>query len=80
METNSIVLTLINLVNWFSWFVSIASVAMGLYAGFLYLTAKGDPTKIASASRGFVYTIIGIVVSIAAFSIKALVKSFIVFG
>lgn len=78
METNSIVLTLINLVNWFSWFVSITSVAMGLHAGFLYLTARGDPSKIASASRGFIYTIIGIVVSIAAFSIKAIVKAFIV--
>jgi len=78
METNSIVLTFINLINWFSWFVSIVSVVMGLYAGFLYLTARGDPSKIASASRGLLYTIIGIVVSIAAFSIKAIVKSFIV--
>ncbi|MBI5913623.1 hypothetical protein HY839_04260 [Candidatus Azambacteria bacterium] len=80
METNSIVLTFINLINWFSWFVSIVAVAMGLYSGALYLTAKGDPAKIASASRGFLYTIIGIVVSVAAFSIKALVKSFIVTG
>ena len=78
MATNSIVLTFINLINWFSWFVSITSVAMGLYAGLLYLTAKGDPSKVASASRGFLYTIIGIAVSIAAFSIKSLVKSFIV--
>lgn len=80
METNSIVLTLINLINWFSWFVSITSVAMALYAGLLYLTAKGDPAKIAQATRGFVYTVIGIVVSIAAFSVKAIVKSFIVTG
>lgn len=80
MATNSIVLTFINLINWFSWFVSIIAVAMGLYAGSLYLTAKGDPAKIASASRGFLYTIIGIAVSVAAFSIKALVKAFIIAG
>ena len=69
----------INLINWFSWFVSITAVATGLYAGALYLTAKGDPAKTASASRGLLYTIIGVVVSIAAFSIKAIVKSFIVY-
>ena len=49
----------------------------GLVRGLLYITAKGDPAKIAGASRGFLYTIIGIVVSIAAFSIKAIVKAFI---
>lgn len=80
MATNSIVLTFINLINWFSWFVSITSVVMGLYAGTLYLTARGDPSKIASASRGFLYTIIGIAVSLAAFSIKTLVNSFIITG
>lgn len=76
MATNSIVLTFINLINWFSWFVSITSIVMGLYAGFLYLTAKGDPSRITQASRVLVYTVIGIVVSIVAFSIITLTKTF----
>lgn len=74
--TGSIVNTLLSLVNWFSWFVGVTSVVMGLYGGFLFMTAKDDPAQ-AKKARGVVaYTIIGIAVAVIAFSIIALVETF----
>lgn len=75
--TGSIVNTLIGLVNWFSWFVSVTSVAMGLYGGFLFITAKDDPAQSKKARGVIAYTIIGIAVSIISFGIIAVVKTFI---
>ena len=75
ITTTSIVQTITNLINWFAWFVSITSVAMGLYAGLLYLTARGDPSKVQEASKVFSYTIIGIAVAVVSFSIIVLTKT-----
>lgn len=69
---------LVNIINWFSWLLAILSVAMGLYAGFLYMTAHGEPQKVATASNVLVYTVIGVVVAILAFSIKTIINAFIV--
>lgn len=75
--TSTIISALVNLVNWFSWFVAVTSVVMGLYAGFLYMTAGGRPDQVARASRVLSFTIIGIAVSVVAFSIIALVGQFL---
>lgn len=72
----SIVNTLIGLVNWFSWLVAVTSVVMGLYGGFLFITAKDDPAQSKKARGVIAYTIIGIAVSIIAFGIIAVVKTF----
>lgn len=69
---------LANIINWFSWLLAILSVAMGLYAGFLYMTAKGEPQKVATANNVLVYTVIGVVVAILAFSIMTIINTFIV--
>lgn len=69
---------LANIINWFSWLLAILSVAMGLYAGFLYMTAKGEPQKVATANNVLVYTVIGVVVAILAFSIKTIINAFII--
>ncbi|MCR4322589.1 MAG: pilin [Candidatus Azambacteria bacterium] len=69
---------LVNIINWFSWMLAILSVAMGLYAGFLYMTAAGEPQKVSTANNVLVYTVIGVVVAILAFSIKAIIDIFIV--
>lgn len=70
-----IVRSFVNLVNWFSWFVAITSVVMGLYAGFLYMTGGGDAQRITQASRVLSFTIIGVAVSVVAFSIISIVRS-----
>lgn len=69
---------LVNIINWFSWLLAVLSVAMGLYAGFLYMTAHGEPQKVAMANNVLVYTVIGVVVAILAFSIKAIINAFII--
>jgi len=74
--TNTIITTLINLVNWFSWFVAIVSVVMGLYAGFLYITARDNPERSRQAALTLSYVIIGIAVAVIAFSIIRVVETF----
>ena len=64
-------------VNWFSWFIAVVAVAMGLYAAFLYLTARGDAKQVADAHKTLVYAIIGITVAIFAFSIVTITKTFL---
>ena len=64
-------------VNWFSWFIAVVAVAMGLYAAFLYLTARGDAKQVADAHKTLVYAIIGITVAILAFSIVTITKTFL---
>jgi hypothetical protein len=76
--TTNALAVLANIINWFSWLLAILSVAMGLYAGFLYITGRGEPQKIATAGNVLLYTVIGVVVAILAFSIKTILDVFIV--
>ena len=69
--------TVIKLINWFSWFIGLLSVAVGLYAGFTYMTGRGEPQKVATASKMIVYAVIGIAVAVIAFSIITIVKGFL---
>lgn len=77
MTAGTVTDMIVRIVNWFAWFVAVASVAMGLYAGFLYLTSRGDPRMVQQAAKTLSYTIIGIAVSVLAFSIVSLVKTFL---
>ena len=67
--------TIMNIIDWFAWFIAAASVAMGLYSGFLYMTSRGDPEQVKKASKAFVFTIIGVAVTILAFSIISIVEA-----
>ena len=75
--TTTFMETVIKLINWFSWFIGILSVAIGLYAGFTYMTGRGEPQKVATASKMIVYAVIGIAVAVIAFSIITIVKGFL---
>lgn len=48
-----------------------------LYAAFQYMTAGGNEDKVSDATKTLTYAIIGIVVSLLAFSIPPIVKSLI---
>lgn len=76
--TSTFTTVLANLINWFSWFLAVASVAVGLYSGFLYMTSSGDPRKTVIAGKTLFYAAIGIAVAILSFSIIAIIKGFIV--
>jgi len=75
-DSTSLANFFINLVDWFAWFVALAAVVMGLYAGFLFITAAGDDTKLKDAKKTLFYAIVGVVVSILAFSIVAIASLF----
>ena len=45
-----------------------------IYAGFLYVTARGNPTQIQTASRALIYGIIGGVIIIGSVAIVTIVK------
>lgn len=75
--TSTVVAVLLNLIKWFAWLFSVASVAMGLYAAFLYFTSGGDPAKAKQATGVFVFTIIGVAVAILSFSIISIVRIFV---
>ena len=57
-------------------FAAIAVICF-LVAGILFLTAGGQPEKIQSARNAFIWGIAGVVVGIIAYSIIAIVGSFV---
>ncbi len=67
-----------NFLNFIVWpiFFSV-SVLVFIYAGFLFLTASGDPAKVTIARKLVVWGIVGIVVAIFAFSIEGIVSKII---
>jgi len=65
---------LVGLVNWFSWFVALTAVVLGLYSGFLFMTARDDAVQLSRAKKLIVWTVVGIAVSIISFGIIALIK------
>ncbi len=67
--------TLVSWLNWFSWFVAVTSVVMGLYSGWLFITARDDASKITLAQKTLLYTVIGIAVAVLSFSIITLTKT-----
>lgn len=74
---DTVVNTLVRLINWFSWLLAVLAVAVGLYAGFLFMTAGGDAQKLTVARRVLFYAVVGVVVAIMAFSVIAIVRGFV---
>ncbi|HSX30400.1 MAG TPA: pilin [Candidatus Saccharimonadales bacterium] len=53
--------------------VGVMAVLIIVISGFRYITAHGDPSAVATARRSLVYALVGLVISLAAFSIVTLV-------
>lgn len=68
--------TIMQLVSWFAWFISLVSVVMGLYSGFLFITARGEAAQLSTARKTLMYAIIGIAVAVFSFSIITVTKMF----
>lgn len=66
---------LLNLVVW-PVFLGLI-IIMFIWAGILYLTARGDPEKFKKANLAVVFAIIGIIVAILGYKAVATVRSFI---
>ena len=54
---------------------AILSVLAIIYVGFLFVSARGDPEKLVTARRAFLYTIIGIAVLLGATLIASVIDS-----
>ncbi len=52
-------------------------IIMFVYAGFLFLTAQGDPTKIATARKVVIWGIVGVVVAFLSYSIVGFITTII---
>lgn len=65
----------IAIINWFAWFVALMAVVMGLYAGFLFITARGESSQLTTARETLVWAVIGVAVAVVAFSIIILTKT-----
>lgn len=68
--SDSALTTVLNLV--FSITASIA-VLMVVIGGFRYITARGDPNAMAQARQTIIYAVVGLVVTMAAYSIVTFV-------
>ncbi len=71
---NIIEKALLNIVNWFAWVFAVAAVLSGLYSAFLFFTGSSDPQKRQTAFKTFVFSIVGVVIAIFAFSIIYITK------
>lgn len=70
MDAISLAMYLVNIVFNIIWVVAVGfSVVMFIIAGFKYLTAQGDPSKVWEATRMVIYGAVGIGVMILSFSI-----------
>lgn len=76
MTLTNIANTIVGLLNWFSWFVGVTSVVMGLYSGYLFMTAGDDSSRVALARKTLLYTVIGIAVAVLSFGLIAITQSF----
>ena len=67
-----------NVLNKLVWpiFLGLA-ILMFIYAGYLYLTAQGEGSKIATANKTVIFAVIGIAVAIVAFSAVNIIKGII---
>lgn len=65
-----------NLINIVVWPVFIGLViAMVIWAGILYVTARGEPGKISKANSALMWAVIGVIVGVLAFSAEGIIKT-----
>lgn len=72
--------TLTSITNWlFTILLAIAAMFI-IVAGYYFITAMGDPDKVAKARNFVLYALIGVIVGIAARGLVALVEGMLVTG
>lgn len=71
----SIVDLLTTILTWIGMIFWIFAVGFILYAGFLYLTAAGDATKVTTAASQFKYGIIAIIIGLLAYGLPRIVAN-----
>lgn len=60
-------------VNWLSWVVGVASVIGIIYGGLRYITSAGNAQAAQAGRNAIIYSIVGVIVALAAFAISTFV-------
>jgi len=72
---------IINNIATFMWVIfGIVALIAFISAGILFLTAGGQPEKIAAARQSFIWGVAGVVVAVIAYSIVTIIRSFVTTG
>ena len=58
-----------NIISILFWIIGILAVIVIIYAGITFITAAGNPSKVAQAKTMIIYAVIGIAVAILAYAI-----------
>lgn len=74
-SANNVLAILVQILGYVQAFFWILAVFMGLYAAFLYLTARGEAETISRANRMLVYVVIAVIVAVVAYSIPTFVQT-----
>ena len=73
IDIEAIINRLINLVVW-PIFAGVV-ILMFIWAGFLYLKARGEPEAISKANKAMIWAIVGVIVGVFAFSATQIIKT-----
>ena len=71
---------LVKLVYWLEVIVAPIAVIMIVYAGVMFILAKGDPQKVTTAKKILLYAVIGLAVVLINIGFKGLVDSILSAG
>lgn len=66
---------LITIIQWLYYILFIVATLMIIWAAFLYVTSKGDPTKTKTAKSMIVYAIIGMIVALLSYVIVKFIQN-----
>src|SRR3989338_5373065 len=67
-------LAIIRIVQWFLGFLGLAAVIIMMYAGFLWMTARGNADQINRAKKVLINALIGLIIILSAFMIVAFIS------
>ena len=60
---------IVTVINFMLFFLGIIAVAFVIFAGFLFLTSRGDDGQVEKAKKTLIYAVIGIVIVMLSFAI-----------
>jgi len=64
-----------NLINWTLIFAGVVALFLIIYAGFQFVTSKGDPQQVDNAKKTLTYAIIGLLLIFFSFAILNLISA-----
>ncbi|HQA63804.1 MAG TPA: hypothetical protein PK085_01705, partial [bacterium] len=73
LGTNNLIETIARIVQVILGFLGILAVLLILYAGFIWMTAAGDPAKIDKAKKIIINAVIGLIIIFSAFAIVSFI-------